>query len=616
MKNSIFNRTSRVRAKAASWKAKAFIKLAISLGLLAGLMMAFTHFNFTPSPSTAAAQLVIYPTPPPSQSPGRQRSGTQLLTGYVDMHTHPMAHLGFGKRLLHGAPDIGSLVPKGTHNCNESDFRAKTMNEALGSCNSIHGGYGLFDNPCGNTLRSTIINKAFDGDFVHKTDNVHGDHAHGGSPTFFYWPHQSSIAHQQMWVDWIKRAHGGGLRVMVALSVNNQLLAKAIDGDEPLNDKASSDLQITELKSFVGRHNDFMEVAYSATDLVRIVKANKLAVILGMEIDDFGGFNAIKDANWNLLTETTKKTLVKTEIKRLYDLGVRYMFPIHLTNNRFGGTAAFNILFNFASRYNTGSFLDVTYAADPSIQFDMGKLPDPALKDVLINVTSDLIWNIYAVMPTGHINKLGLTSLGEYALNEMMKLGIIIDLDHMGIRSMNRSLELAEGFNGGYPVNLGHNNLRNNTPSDPGSERNMDAATALRIGKLGGMIGVGAVNAVTGDWVAEYLNVANAMSNNGQFFVAPAIGTDANGAEKLPRGSQGLDPSTFYADGFTKCKTGERTWDYTKEGVAHYGLMSDFFRDMKNFRGQKGKTVNSRFRYSAEYFARMWEKCEDVAGID
>jgi len=65
------------------------------------------------------------------------------------MHTHPMSHLGFGKRLLHGAPDggvgldnkpNGLIVPAGTLNCNPTDFRASNVFDALGNCNSTHGG--------------------------------------------------------------------------------------------------------------------------------------------------------------------------------------------------------------------------------------------------------------------------------------------------------------------------------------------------------------------------------------------------------------------------------------------------------------------------------------------
>ena len=36
------------------------------------------------------------------------------------------SHLGFGKKLIHGAPDVGSLIPAGTRDCNPTDVRATT----------------------------------------------------------------------------------------------------------------------------------------------------------------------------------------------------------------------------------------------------------------------------------------------------------------------------------------------------------------------------------------------------------------------------------------------------------------------------------------------------------
>ena len=69
---------------------------------------------------TATPTLTLVPAPlqtatavlPPARTP---------LHGWVDMHTHPMVNLGFGGKLVHGAPDIGSLItvdknlPEGPH---------------------------------------------------------------------------------------------------------------------------------------------------------------------------------------------------------------------------------------------------------------------------------------------------------------------------------------------------------------------------------------------------------------------------------------------------------------------------------------------------------------------
>jgi hypothetical protein len=49
-----------------------------------------------------------------------------------------------------------------------------------------------------------------------------------------------------------------------------------------------------------------------------------------------------------------------------------------------------------------------------------------------------------------------------------------------------------------------------------------------------------------------------------------------------------------------------RTWDYLTEGVAHYGLIADFLRDVK----QRSPQTHENLMNSAEHFARKWEKAE------
>ena len=54
--------------------------------------------------------------------------------------------------------------------------------------------------------------------------------------------------------------------------------------------------------------------------------------------------------------------------------------------------------------------------------------------------------------------------------------------------------------------------------------------------------------------------------------------------------------------------TGTKTWNYNEEGVAHYGMLADFLRDINGLDG--GRAVIDGLNRSAEDFARMWERCE------
>src|SRR6185295_5326588 len=63
---------------------------------------------------------------------------TKPIWGSIDMHTHPMAYMGMGGKLMHGKLDGDPAV-------------------ALGNCNCTHGGWGT-DNTCGNYFRAEIVN--------------------------------------------------------------------------------------------------------------------------------------------------------------------------------------------------------------------------------------------------------------------------------------------------------------------------------------------------------------------------------------------------------------------------------------------------------------------------
>ncbi|MDQ2658732.1 MAG: hypothetical protein M3Y60_15015, partial [Bacteroidota bacterium] len=57
-------------------------------------------------------------------------------------------------------------------------------------------------------------------------------------------------------------------------------------------------------------------------------------------------------------------------------------------------------------------------------------------------------------------------------------------------------------------------------------------------------------------------------------------------------------------------KTGNRYWDFNTDGMAHYGLMPDFFQDLRNIGTPH---LNVLFR-SAEDYIQMWEKALAASG--
>lgn len=532
-----------------------------------------------------------------------------LLKGFVDLHTHPLSNLAFGGKLIYGGVDVGSLLPADP-NCNHSVY-ATSMQQALGHDNSTHGGWGV-DNGCGDDIRAQVIhglqgkNKAAD-----PPDDAFG------APDFKDWPVWNDITHQKMWVDWIYRAYQAGLRVMVALAVNNKTLgdATAGPGDYPTDDKSSADLQIRETKNFVQRHSNFMEVAYSSADVERIVKSNRLAVVLGVEVDNIGNLNRV-----SLLTTAA----VTSEISRLYGEGVRYVFPIHIIDNPFGGTAVYEGAFNMSNYHINGQFWDLE-CSNPADQ--IGYVYHPSGFDLQMAAVeaTKLGIDIFRNPPdppacsTGDENKKGLSPIGEFAIKEMMRHGMLIDIDHMSQKAANRALDIAEGPPSdplSYPVFSGHN-----TPRGLGghSENQRTPKQYSRIANLGGMAGVGTACLNAYQWLQLYAIVTQEMQGH-----AAALGTDFNGLVKGMPPRYGTshedcnDPRdrtvashVSYSPFFPKSSLGSRQWDYNTDGVAHYGMLAEFLIDAKTGPGGP-QLIDNNLMYGADAFFHAWQKCESL----
>ncbi len=526
------------------------------------------------------------------------------LRGFVDLHTHPLANLGFGGKLLYGGPDVGSLLPADP-DCNHN-VRAVSEAHALGHDRSTHGGYDFFSNQCGDLLRGSVIHtiqSSLGG--ADESDNAIG------YPDFSEWPVWNDLTHQKMWVEWIRRLYQHGLRVMVALAVNNKTLGDmtAGPGDFSTDDKTSADLQIAETKSFVGRHADFMEVALSSADVHRIVSANKLAVVIGIEVDHIGNFQTAQAPG------LPSDGAVRAEIDRLYGEGVRYMFPIHVLDNAFGGAAVYMNLFNVSNWRESGypyalvcacSGEDINYVynnKEIGLQAILGQLiklgwaaisitypPCPAAQTCPAGQT-----------PSGQKNSLGLTHSGLVAINEMMRLGMLIDIDHMSQEAADQVLAIAASPQIMYPVNSGHNAPRG-TGADNHNERALRVDQYATIGRLHGMAGVGSAGLNGRAWLDRYNGVIKDMGGGN---IAAGFGTDTNGF------ALGMPPDPSLICGSPYSTDGTKTWTAVSHGVAHYGMFADLLDSFQMMGG--GSEMLRNFMTGADYFYQTWKIAEAQA---
>ena len=567
-------------------------------------------------------------TPPAEFPKARATLDVMQLSGWVDLHTHPMINLAFGGKLVHGGPDVGSLLPQDV-NC-KGATRASSMEQALGDDRPSHGGWNAFSFPCGDELRKTVIQGFQQGNHALVTNNPGR-----GAPEFLDWPKWNDITHQKMWFEWIRRARDGGLRVMVALATNNKTLGDAVagPGDGPTDDKASADLQLMELKSFVGRHSDFMEVALGAADVKRIVQANKIAVVLGVEIDNLGNFNKLPPG---MLSGPAGEGIISGEIQRLYNAGVRYILPIHVMDNAFGGTAIYQSDFNTANLREAGHFWDIECAdIGDEITFTYTEVSDPLrAAGAFVKLGLDPLRRSgpgpecppagAGTKSKGHRNVRGLTPQGIYAIKQMMKRGMIVDIDHMSDHAAEGTIQLGEQFD--YPLVSGHNGIRGVAGSH--SENNRSRRQLERISKLHGMFGLGTDGVHKSAWANQYQRAMNIMgypdadpSKAVYRSGAIAFGTDLNGLVKGPQPGGGS--RVAYSAAFPRSSAGSKTWDYNTDGVVHYGMMADFVVDVRTA-PSTGSTssqgvplgvtgnelVDDHLNRSANYFWQMWELIE------
>ena len=566
----------------------------------------------------------------------------ELLAGWVDLHTHPMINLAFGGKLIHGGVDVGSLLPADT-SC-ATRVRAMSIAHALGNDSPSHGGWNLINFPCGDNFRQVLIHEFQDANSALIT----GSPARG-YPDFDQWPKWNDLTHQKMWYEWIRRARDGGLRVMVALATNNTTLGDAVSGpgDGPTDDRTSADLQLAEIKSLVARHNDFMEVALSSADIKRIVKSNRIAIVLGMEVDNIGNFNKMR---MPMLAEPVQQLLVSNELQRLYNDGVRYVIPVHIMDNVFGGTAIYKNDFNYANLREAGYYWTIecanvsdgithAYVEGHDVLRAVGAFVKLGLDPLRVSGPPPVCPP--AVQPAGQSQKSRgmrnartLTPLGAFALRTMMKKGMLIDIDHMGQKTADATLDIAESY--GYPVISGHTGIRG-VGGESDAENSRTPVQLARISKLHGMFGLGSDGIHSTAWARFY---QQAMLDMGYMNPDPqkatyengaiGFGTDLNGLVKGPMPGGSLpngQPRVVYNASYAMSTTGNKQWNYNTEGVAHYGMLSDFVRDLRNApsngyisavgaaTGVAGDDLVDKHLFrSANYFWEMWERAEAKKG--
>lgn len=588
--------------------------------------------------------------------------------GYADIHLHLFANLAFGGGVMAGEP----------------------YNASGGAAAALHADYG-----------SNLDLVAFNGQPIPVQSCpplipdcgksiLHGDHIPGiddtaglgtgdgadsdfGAPLFNGWPTWHSTVHQQSYYKWLERAWQGGLRLMVMLAVNNEVLcrsSKRVAGADCGDTMKAIDAQLAATQAFQDwldkqPGGGWFRIVRTPEEADSVIRSGKLAVVLGIEADNL--FNC-------KVHGSCTAEYVSAQLDKYYDMGVRHIFPIHDFDNGFGGTAVWQDILNMGNRLMEGDFYDATSCdadiSDFKLTQDFAGLLGPgigALGTLLDWGSPNVPYPTYPATP--HCNRKGLTELGKSLVGKMMDMGMTFDIDHMSYRSLQDTSALIRGRGIGYPVTASHTTFADLYKTPTSAHRSEVMRTREQLGlirEVGGMVGIITTddkeetvtlqrpagvpgNPVVDDCVASSKSLAmsylyatqlnNVSAGFGSDFhglaphYGPRFGDDACGADRVSGQwkaqvtAQRLSleqPGAvipdrplaypFTIDGFGRFDrqvTGQRTFDFNTDGFAHIGLFPDLIADLGNV-GVTGAELEPLF-HSAAAYVDLWTRARTMA---
>jgi microsomal dipeptidase-like Zn-dependent dipeptidase len=497
-------------------------------------------------------------------------------------------------------------------------------------------------------------------------------HYHDGYPDFEEWPTYSSMMHQQMYVDWLFRAYQYGLRLVVITATNSEVICNAAEHPLPCNDEAVVEDQIKQIQEMAdwvannefggdrSRPRPWLEIVKSSSDAKRVVQNNRLAVVIGVEVDN------LFDCGPGKWGRECDQAHVDEMLKKYYELGVRQITPIHLAESAFGGNALYDDRFLANSYYLRSSYQVPRRCPEEGVFWrPLGAAGVPLFARVL-EYGNGLGWysppyEDPAVSP-GACNPNGLSELGQHLIRGMMKKGMLVDMEHMSQRSTDDTLSIAAGAH--YPVMVSHAWFRDlklermspdySDPKNPSrhwtdqrSEMHTSRETLEKIRALGGVVGVltnqgpvedheppGHNPPVENDcdtssksFATAYLYALKVMGN----MAGVGIGTDVNGLAGQPGPRFGVEAcgkardlpeqkkrvsydgnTTVDSRPLTRYHLGNRSFDFNEDGLAHYGLLPDMIADLEQV-GVPSTAVDTLFNSAAAYIT-MWKLAESRSG--
>ncbi len=543
--------------------------------------------------------------------------------GFVETHSHLFTNLAFGGGgVFHGAP-----------------FHPLGVEHALHDCDLTHGFEGRKDvmgaGFAGGDINA-LLPALLSGELAEK------NHDTEGYPTFTDWPNgPSSATHQTQYYKWLERAYLSGLRLLVQHATTNEFLcqltagigaqAKRHDCNDMVNVDAILDATFA-MERYIdalsgGPGEGWFRIVYSPEEAREEIIAGNLAVVLGIETSVLFDCYLVPPAGFSKCTEED----VIAKLDEYHDKGVRVLFPVHKYDNGFSAGDGHRGIIDIGNFGHTGHYNNYIECPAELLTFpggfDQGAVAFSGLnkpRDVYDSTppedTSGFEENVVGTLlpyldlitsgPLAgeYCQKHGMTDLGEFLMAQMMKRGMIIEVDHMPRKSYKRAYEILEEND--YPA-MGTHGRNNNG----------------RLYKLGGMSKFNFGRCRAADTIATmdngFQDRIQLMRDMGAF-PAEGFGFDLNGFAGAPgprfgenagcssaQTDEGITyPFKSYAGDVTLQQpvVGDRMLDFNTEGMVHLGLVAELIEDVRRD-GATDEELEPLFK-SAEGYLRVWEKSE------
>ncbi|MDD3762467.1 MAG: hypothetical protein PHP86_04150 [Nevskiales bacterium] len=511
---------------------------------------------------------------------GTNPDGT--VFGIADTHIHISAYEFLGGRVNYGEP-----------------FHRFGVEHALDNCAVEHGPYGT----------TGLVEIALGGLTGHATK---------GWPTFRDWPHHHSYLHHQTYYMWMKRAWMAGVRLMVNHLVQNELLCEIW----PIRDRECKEMDSVRLqRQSMYRLQDYIDaqeggpgkgwfrIVTSPDEARAVIEDGKLAVVLAVEVS--------KMFNCGLFLGQAECTQADIDagLDEVWQLGIRSFFPTHDFDNAFAGSglfAASEVFLNLGNKVETGEYFHAETCPEEGNGANLVGIPAVPGDNVLsLMINQTLGFALPTYPPAPHCNSRGLTGLGEYVIEGMMKQGFILETDHLAHRARYKVIEMARA-NDNYPMISSH--------SRAGGEYTENMRQLMH--SAGAMI-----SPLPRDWSAVEMTEALLHEiafedQNHESYFGVGFGSDINGMALQPgvRADAAEHPLKYpfkSYDGkvtFDRQLSGERVFDLNVDGVAQYGLYADFFADIQQQPGGD-KAMKYLFR-SAEAYLQLWQRAYERRQAD